>query len=192
MPSRIEPLAPDDAADETVAALLRETTSWYGDSAFFGAMAHRPPLLERFVALFEAFAETGPLDVELLELVRLRVAAVHECAYCGTVRTRSVADAVAPREAAVFGDEVDIGPLTDREVFAVRLADQLSRDPQRLTDDLFADLRAEFGDETLVELLLFTSLEVGLDRFCIALRLDTTDGSPYPSNLTYPLSRDGG
>jgi alkylhydroperoxidase family enzyme len=191
MPSRIDPLAPDDADDEAVAALLRETAAWYDDTAFFGAMAHRPPLLERFVALFEAFAESGRLDAELLELVRLRVAAVHECAYCGTVRTREVADAVAPREAAVLGDEVDADPLTDREALAVRLADQLSRDPQRLTDECFAGLRAEFGDETLVELLLFATLEIGLDRFCIALRLDTTDGSPYPSNLTYPLSRDG-
>lgn len=61
--------------------------------------------------------------------------------------------------------------------------ERLLGDPHRLTDTDFADLRGAFTERELVELLLFTGLEVGLDRFCIALNLDTTDENHYPSDL---------
>lgn len=190
MASRIEPISPGEADDEEVNRYLREAaTGWYEDSAFFGAMAHQPVLLKRLVSVLRRFPESDALDTELLELMRLRVAAVHGCAYCGTVRTREVRDAVAPKEDAVFGAEIDTDVLNRREALAVRVADELSRDPQQMTDEFFEELRAEFDEATIIELLLFAALEVGLDRFCIALRLDTTEESPYPSGLDYPLER---
>lgn len=188
MEPRPRPLEPGESDDEEVNELLREAEEgWYGDSAFFGAMAHEPTVFKRIVSVFETFPNADGLDPELLELVRLKVADSHQCAYCATVRTEAVKDDVAPREAAVFGDEIDPEPLSEKEFLAVRLAEQLSSDPHRLTDESFEELRGEFTERELVELLLFTSLEVGLDRFCIALDLDTTDRSRYPSDLEYPL-----
>lgn len=189
MSDRIPIVEPGDASDERANELLREAESaWYADAAFFGAMAHQPTVFERLVAVLSAFPQHDSLDTELLELVRLRVAKAHECAYCATVRTQSVRDSVAPKEDAVLGDEIDADELTRRELLAVRLADLLSTDPHRITDDFFAEVRDEFGDEALTELLLFACLEVGLDRFTIALELDTTADSPYRTGLSYPLS----
>ena len=191
MPSRIRPLEPGESDDPEVNDRLRETAEgWYGDSAFFGAMAHRPELLKRFMETFEAFA-AGSFEPELLELARLRIAVAHQCAYCATVRTRDVEDAVAPKEEAVFGEEIDTGPLSRREALAVRFADQMSADPQRITDAFFDELCEVFGEEEVVELALFLSLEVGLDRFTIALRLDTSEDSPYPTGLEYPYEESG-
>ena len=190
MPSRIEPVAPGEADSDDVNQFLQEAAEgWYEDSAFFGAMAHQPVLLKRIAAALRRFPESDGLDPELLELMRLRVAAVHQCAYCGTVRTQAVREAVAPKEDALFGEEVDEDELTHREALAVRLAGEMSRDPQEISDEFFESLREEFTDDELIELLLFASLEVGLDRFCIALRLDTTEDSPYPTGLEYPLDR---
>lgn len=187
MPSRIEHVRPGNAADESVNELLREAEEgWYGDAAFFGAMAHQPTLFKRIVSVFRAFPQSEQLSPETLELVRLKIAELHQCAYCATVRTESVRDDVSPKEAAVFG-EIDGDALTRAEELAVRLAEAMSTDPQRITDEFFDELRAVFDDATLIELLLFVSLEIGLDRFCIALTLDTTDESPYPSGLEYPL-----
>lgn len=42
-------------------------------------------------------------------------------------------------------------------------------------------------DAALVEVLLFVSLEVRLDRVCIAFNLGTTDRSRYPSGIEYSL-----
>lgn len=190
MPSRIRPVKPGEADDEEVNDRLRDTSEgWYGDSAFFGAMAHCPPLLERFIDTFETFSESGSFDPVLLELARLHVAEVHKCAYCATVRTQTVEEEVAPKEQAVFGDEIDTEPLSKRETLAVQFADQMSSDPQRITDTFFTELREEFTDAEIVELALFLSLEVGLDRFTIALQLDTADDSRYSTGLTYPFNR---
>lgn len=191
MPSRIEPIAPGEADDEETNRFLREAgEGWYEDSAFFGAMAHRPELLKRIVATFRRFG-TDTIDDATLELMRLRVAAVHRCAYCGTVRTQAVREEVAPKEDAVFAEEIDPEPLSRREELAVRLADLMSDDPHRFTDEFFDELREEFTEAEVIELLLFAGLEVGLDRFCIALTLDTTDESPYQTGLEYPLERSG-
>lgn len=188
--SRITPLEPGEAEDDETNDRLRETAEgWYGDSAFFGAMAHNPSLLERFMETFEAFSESESFDPELLELARLRVAEVHKCAYCATVRTQAVAEEVAAKEQAVFGDSIDTDELSNREALTVRFADQMAEDPQRITDEFFEKLQEEFTDSEIVELTLFLSLEVGLDRFTIALQLDTAEDSPYPTKLSYPFDR---
>ncbi|WIV68800.1 carboxymuconolactone decarboxylase family protein [Natrialbaceae archaeon AArc-T1-2] len=191
MPSRIEPISPGESDDEDVNEILRASeTGWYRDSAYFGAVAHQPRLLKRLVETFRLFPRSDSIDAETLELMRLRVAAVHRCAYCGTVRTWDVKDAVEPKEDAVFSEEIDTSTLTRREELAVRVADYMSRDPQEIPDEFFGELSEEYSDETIIELLLFAGLEVGLDRFCIALRLDTTETSPYPTGLEYPLERE--
>lgn len=190
MPSRIDPVRPGESADEDVDRILRESEEgWYKDGAYFGAVAHQPRLLKRLVETFRLFPRSDSIDAETLELMRLRVAAVHGCAYCGTVRTWDVKDEVEPKEDAVFADEIDVSRLSRREELAVRLADYMSRDPQDMPDAFFEELRAEYSDAAIIELLLFAGLEVGLDRFCIALRLDTTENSPYPTGLEYPLER---
>ncbi|WP_265108723.1 carboxymuconolactone decarboxylase family protein [Halosolutus halophilus] len=191
MPPRIEPVGPGESDDEKVNEILQESENgWYKDSAYFGAVAHQPRLLKRLVRTFRLFPRSDSIDAETLELMRLRVAAVHGCAYCGTVRTWEVKEAVEPKEDAVFSDRIDTSKLTRREKLAVRVADYMSRDPQEMPDAFFAELSEEYSDEAIIELLLFAGLEVGLDRFCIALRLDTTETSPYPTGLEYPLERE--
>ncbi|SEP08042.1 hypothetical protein SAMN04487948_11343 [Halogranum amylolyticum] len=187
MPSRIEPLSPTDVEDNELRQLLEETQDgWYQETAFFGAMAYVPDLLERIYSLFAVFPVNEQIDLELLELMRLRIATVHECAYCATVRTVAVEDTIAEKEDAVMRSEIDEQPLTTREVAAVRLADSLAENPQRLSDTEFTALQEPFTEEEFIELLIFASIEVGFDRFCIALRLDTTTESDYPSGLEYP------
>lgn len=190
MPSRINPVEPGESDDEEVNKILQESEEgWYKDSAYFGAVAHQPRLLKRLVRTFRLFPRSNLIDAETLELMRLRVAAVHGCAYCGTVRTWEVKDAIEPKEDAVFADEIDTSELTQREELAVRVADYMSRDPQEIPDEFFDELKEEYSEEAIIELLLFAGLEVGLDRLCIALRLDTTEKSPYPTGLEYPLDR---
>lgn len=187
MPERPEALGPDDIDDRRVKELLEEAeTGWYGDAAFFGAMAHTGKIFKRIVETFLLFPQGDNVDTEMLELMRLKVAECHQCAYCATVRTLEVRDEVAPKEDAVFGD-IDEDGLSYREYLAVSLAERLSEDPHRIQDKLFKDFQEVFSEDEIVELLLFASLEIGLDRFCIALELQTTDDSAYPDDIEYPL-----
>lgn len=187
MTSRPMPLDSDAVSDPEVAERIEDAKSgWYGDAAFFGAMAHCPEIFNHIVAAFESFGQRANIDTELLELMRLKVAESHQCAYCATVRTLDVRDAVKPKEDAVFGDITE-DELTRREYLAVSLAKQLSEDPHRIHDDFFENLQEVFTEAEIIELLLFGSLEVGLDRFCIALELQPTDDSAYPDDVEYPL-----
>lgn len=132
--SRIPPLDPDDADDEAVAEFLRTAAEgWYEDTAYFGVIAHRPALLQHLVALFEQFPRSGGIDTALLELMRLKIAQKHGCAYCGTVRTAAVRDEVAAEEQALFAGDLGDEAFTDRERLAVDLADRLSEAPSRST-----------------------------------------------------------
>lgn len=185
--SRIQPLEPGETSDEEVQQRLTAAEhGWYGDAGFFGAMAHAPVIFTHLYDTLGAFPSNEQITAELLELMRLRIATVHECAYCATVRTLNVRNEVAGREDAVLGDEINSKQLSYEEELAVTLADHLALDPHRITDELVDTLRETFSEADTIELLLFASLEVGLDRFCIALELDTTDASSYPSNLDYP------
>lgn len=190
MSGRPDIVRPGEANDEVVSDLLAEAKSgWYGDAAFFGAMAHVPPVFKRIVDTFEAFGQGKHIDPALFELMRLKIAECHQCAYCATVRTLEVRDEIADKEDHVFGT-IDEGGLTRREYLAVRLAQQLSEDPHRITEEHFVELRDEYAESEVIELLLFGSLEVGLDRFCIALELQTTGDGPYPDDISYPLEDD--
>ncbi len=187
MTTRLDVVRREEADDPSVKRRLEEAEdSWYGDAAFFGAMAHCPEIFEHIVATFESFGQGEHVDADLLELMRLKVAEVHQCAYCATVRTLEVRDSVKPKEGAIFG-EIDEDGLTRREFLAVSLAEHLSDDPHRMRDDFFEELRDVFTEAEIVELLLFASLEVGLDRFCIALELQPTDDSAYPDSVEYPM-----
>lgn len=188
MRSRPDVIQPAEIDDREVKHLLEEAkTSWYGDTAFFGVMAHCPSIFKDIVPTFESFGQGENVDAELLELVRLKIAEVHQCTYCATVRTLDVQETVKSKEDAIFG-EISEGELPRDEYLAVLLAAHLSEDPHQITDELFADLREEFTEQEIVELLLFISLEVGLDRFCIALELQPTEDSEYPNEVEYPLT----
>ena len=188
MSSRLDPLEPGEVNDEEANRILEASEEeWYRDSAYFGAIAHQPRMLSRLVELFRLFPTSSSIDAEILELMRLRIAAVHRCAYCGTVRNWEVRDEVAPKEDAIFSDDVDESKFTRRELLAVRIAEYMSRDPQDISDEFFVELHEEFSDEEILELVLFAGLEVGLDRLCIAFRLTPTERSPYPADVEYPL-----
>jgi alkylhydroperoxidase family enzyme len=175
-----------ESDDSEVDDLLERGEESYGDVAYFGAMAHTPELLKRIVDTFDAFGQGERIDDVLLELMRLKIAECHQCAYCATVRTLDVREEVAHNEDAVFGT-VNERSLTRGEYLAVRLAEQLSEDPHQITGEFFDELREVYTESEIIELLLFGSLEVGLDRFCIALELQTTDDSAYPDELEYPM-----
>lgn len=188
MTSRISPLQPGDAADDEVNEFLRKAAEgWYEDTAYFGAIAHQPALLKDLVSIFEQFPQSSRLGADLFELMRLKIAHEHRCAYCGTVRTAAVREEVAPKEQALFEDDLESDVFSQRERSAIRLAGHLSKNPHGISDGFFEELRESFTDDELIELLLFASLEVGLDRFCIALQLNTTQQSHYPTGLEYPL-----
>ena len=48
-------------------------------TALEAALSHRPELLERYRAFYGSFWEDGLVPRQILELCRLRIAAIHDC-----------------------------------------------------------------------------------------------------------------
>ncbi len=62
--------------------------------------------------------------------------------------------------------------LSPRERAAVRFAEKLAVDHQKVDDALWAELREQFSESELIELAMHTTLFIGLGRFNEVIGLD--------------------
>ena len=152
----------------------------------FGVMAKQPDLLKTIVPVFAAFFMAGRIPPHIFELMRLKTGEINRCTYCATVRAAGVRDDVAPKEVAVFGN-IDENALSRREYLGVRLAEYMAGDPNYIPDAFYDELKAEFSQEEIVELIFGCSVFNFGNKFNITMRLDATEESNYPSGMTYPL-----
>ena len=65
---------------------------------------------------------------------------------------------------AAIDDETST-TLSARERAAVRFAEKLAIDHHKVDDALWADLRAEFSEAEIIELVAHTTLYIGFGRF---------------------------
>ena len=187
MPSQVTPLKAGESPDPEVNKLLQDAVDgWWNDSAMFGVIARQPDLLKTIVPVFAAFFMAGRIEPYLFELMRLKTGEINQCTYCATVRAAGVREDVAPREAAVFGD-IDASQLSSREVVAVRLAEYMAGDPNYIPDAFYDELKAEFSEVEVVELVFGCSIFNFGNKFNITMKLDSTEESKYPTGLSYPL-----
>ncbi|MDH3476516.1 MAG: hypothetical protein OEM59_22785 [Rhodospirillales bacterium] len=187
MSSVVQPLKPGESPDAAVNDLLQQAKEgWWNDTAMFGVIARQPDLLKTIVPVFAAFFMAGRIPPHMFELMRLKTGEINRCTYCATVRAAGVRDEVGPKEGAVFG-EIDESALTRREYLGVRLAEYMAGDPNYIPDPFYDELKAEFSEEEIVELIFACSVFNFGNKFNIAMRLDATEESKYPTGLKYPL-----
>jgi alkylhydroperoxidase family enzyme len=188
MSTVVEPLKPGQSPDAEVNDLLQSAVDgWWNDSAMFGVIARQPDLLKRIVPVFEAFFMAGRIPPHMFELMRLKTGEINRCTYCATVRAAGVRDDVRPKENAVFG-EVDASALSRREYLGVKLAEYMAGDPNYIPDAFYDELKAEFTEEEIVELVFGASIFNWGNKFNITMRLDSSEESTYPKGLAYPLT----
>lgn len=187
MPSRVEPLEPGESDDEEVNEILREfEEGWWADTAMMGTIGRVPSLLKTIVPVFEAFFAGGRIEPHIFEMMRLKTGEINRCAYCASVRSQNVRDEVGPKEDALFG-EIDTGELDRREHLAIELAEQMGGDPNYISDDFFEELREEFSDDEIIELVFACSIFNWGNKYNITMTLDAEEESQYPTGLEYPL-----
>ena len=186
MSSVVQPLKPGESPDPTVNTLLQQAKEgWWNDTAMFGVIGRQPDLLKTIVPVFEAFFMAGRIPPHMFELMRLKTGEINRCTYCATVRAGGVRDQVAPKELAVF----DQGGLSRREYLGVRLAEYMAGDPNYIPDSFYEELKGEFTQEEIVELVFGCSIFNFGNKFNITMRLDASQESKYPSGMTYPLEK---
>jgi alkylhydroperoxidase family enzyme len=73
------------------------------------------------------------------------------------------AGATEAKIAAINDESSDL--LTPRERTAIRFAEKLATDHQKVDDALWADLRRQFSEAEIIELVAHTTLYIGFGRF---------------------------
>ena len=169
------------AEAETLPAFLKEmhdgarTDDWSTRHVARAFAAH-PDLLERYLSFYYPFHSNdgvdGALEPRLKELVRLRIATLNGCKTCKAARLDP--DHVTEDEVARGVDMVaEGGSFSPREKAAVRLAELMAENHHAFDDDTMRDLRAQFSDREILELMMMAGQYIGFGRMLAALQLET-------------------
>ncbi len=171
----LEPV-PFDGLDPQVKDLLgraQSVRSIAGDTTTPRLWAHRPELAAAQLALHTRFHDSNIVDGRVLELVRMSIAMINDCASCKAAR----------KSDDVSEDDLVCLSSTDprfspRERSAMRFAELLAADHMAVDDDVMADLAAHFTPAEIVEIAMYSALMLGGGRFAYVMRGYETDERP--------------
>ena len=150
------------------------------------AFAATPELIEMYLTGFYYpwHTNTGDaagasrLSPRLKELVRLRIATLNGCQTCAAARLAP--DTVAETEATGIDDYASSGDYSPEEKAAVRVAEMLALQHDRIDADEIAALREHFDDAQVLELLMMAGQYIGFGRVLAVLQLETV-ACPLPA-----------
>ncbi|WP_432199083.1 carboxymuconolactone decarboxylase family protein [Streptomyces sp. bgisy027] len=135
--------------------------------------AHRPALAKAQLRLQGEIHEGRLLDARLMELVRLRIAAMNDCRACQVARK---SDDVSEEDVACLSS--DDPRFTAREAAALRFAELFAIDHLAVDDAVLGELHRHFTAAEIVELGMFAALMLGSGRLARVLRAYEDDDRP--------------
>ena len=155
----------------------------HGDATFTEVMGASPFIYDWYINdFYKKVFYSGRIDVRIAELIRLRLANVHGCAFCNRNDRRAALDAGVPQEQIDSLDAYETGPFTEAEKAALALADVmvLTNPKGHVTPELHARLKANFDDATLVEFGVVMAVLCGMAKFIFAYDLvEKEDYCPF-------------
>lgn len=177
MSARIEPaMRPyEDDMEKTLEKLMPPGVE---PLVLFRTLARNPRVFRRFMA-------GGLLDKGTISMRERELAIDRACARCGGEYEWGVHIALFAERVGFGADEIaatvapgaDAVCWTEREQLIVRLVDQL-HDTNNVDEALWAELKAEFEDEQIIELVVLTGYYHMVSFTVNALRLPMEDYAP--------------
>ncbi len=141
----------------------------------FRTMAHRPEIFETMIAHFEAILQTGTVPLRLKELVIARTSQLNRCEYCLAAHTKICLRLGWSQEQIDHLENYpDSDDFTAAEKAALRLAEQMTLDANRIPDEDFEVLCTHFSEGEIVELMAAIGLFNYFNRFNNALQMEPT------------------
>ncbi len=149
---------------------------------------HQPELFALFNSYYGTLWTDGVVDEPTKEVGRLRNARVTGCNICKNLRFDGAVDGGLTEDLVdEIYDGYEDSKLSDRFKLVIRYADVIITDPKDLSDELRAELAAEFTPEQLVELTAVIAAAMGFSKLAVAF------GPPPDMPLTVvPTPAPGG
>jgi len=173
--SRISKLDRSEVTPD-IAALYDKVFAQRGNVPnMFRVMAHRPEIFSTMQAHFGAVLNTGTVSTKLKELIIVRTSQVNDTPYClasHTILARGLG--WSDDQLAHLADWQQREDFSPAEKAALRLAETVTRDAHRVTDEQYAELRSFYSEGEIVELLCAIGLFNYFNRFNNALQMQPT------------------
>ena len=180
---RIRPIERDQAASRLRPLYDRADAALQGRPApgptLFGnqvrALAHHPALLQALFSVYEAFAETPSVERKLTELGVLICSRVNACDYCLQHHAPLAHDSglsakqLGSIAAGDWGEHREL--WAEEEWLVIRYAEQLTREPYKISDHFFAELHRCFDDRQILDMTMRFALCSAWNKFNDALGL---------------------
>jgi AhpD family alkylhydroperoxidase len=165
---------PREALDPALLPMWDATQKLHGDTTFVEVMGNAPDVAKWYSDQFYGqLFKSGRIDAKLMELVRLRLANVHGCAFCNrSDRIAALSAGLSEAEVDAIGDYA-AGPFDDRQKAALELADvmALTNAKGAVSRPLYDRLKTHFTDAELVELGVVMAVLTGMAKFIFAYDL---------------------
>lgn len=124
----------------------------------FRTYAHRPEIALAFAHLAQAVLGSGTVDRKLKTMVAYKVSTTNGCPYC-IGHTSGMLHEVGFAQKELDGiNRLDLGLFSEKEQLALRFAEQATREPARVSDELVAQLRQHFTEGEVVEIAAVVGL----------------------------------
>ena len=139
------------------------------------ALANHPAFFKAIVQLLRAYTHDSVVPRNYLELAVLAVSAANECEYCVVHHTPPAVASGVAREKV---EQIKTGAWRDSDAFdeterlVLEYAEQLTRDANRVSDELFDGLKRRFDTQQIVELTVRIAMCGFFNRFNSVLWLD--------------------
>jgi AhpD family alkylhydroperoxidase len=183
LPAPLLRRVPRDTLPADLQAAWDQAKEITGDATFIEVSGNNPDLFRWYVdGFYGQVFHGGRLDAQVLELVRLRLANLHGCAFCNKGdRAQALAAGVTPAQIEALPD-YETGPFSDAERAALALADVMALTSPRgqLSPALYQRLRRHFSDGELYELGMVMAVLCGMAKFLFAFDLvEKEDYCPF-------------
>jgi len=190
-PSTVVNRVPRSELPENLKTVWDDAQERHGDTTFVEVMANTPDLLTWYRNEFYAkIFYGGRVPLRSVEMLRLRLANVHGCAFCvGNDTTAALAAGITQEEINHL-DEYEVWSFSEADRAVLALADQmiLTNAFGSLDQILYARLKGSFTDAQIVELGMISAVLCGMAKFLFVFdlveRLDTCPFTPPASQLS--------
>jgi AhpD family alkylhydroperoxidase len=137
----------------------------------------RPELGGMVERMIRGAYQDSILPADERELARMRIAQINDCVACSDFRAPSVLDAgIAPELYENVAAHATYPGYTPRQRLAIEYAERFATEHRAIDDELFTRLRANFGDDEILDLTLCCAVFLGLGRTLEVLGI--TDNCP--------------
>lgn len=172
MSARIGPIAPGTRPElaEQEQRILAERGRI---SPLYQVLLNSPPVAHGWEQMLSAIRNRNSIPADVRELVILRVAVLNRASYefdahvphaLAAGATQAAIDATRAQPLATDA------PFTPRQRVALRLADAMTRDIE-VDDALYAEVRAQFGTQSQLDLVATVAAYNMVSRLLVALRI---------------------